>query len=202
MLLDFKKIYKKYDLNVNGVLHIGAHYGEEDKIYDELNIKKRIYFEPLKSNYEILIKNTNSQYCQYHNIALGNTEGEVKMNLSSNNNGSASILEPKNHLYLHRNVKFNGEEMVTIKKLDSFKLSEEYNMINIDVQGFELEVFKGAKNTLNNIDYIMAEINRDEVYENCPHINELIEFLTPYGFKLVEEDWAGKQWGDGFFIKN
>ena len=65
----------------------------------------------------------------------------------------------------------------------------------------ELEVFKGAEKLLNNIDYIMSEINRDEVYEGCAKIDELKEFLSPYGFELVEEDWAGRTWGDGLFVK-
>jgi hypothetical protein len=47
----------------------------------------------------------------------------------------------------------------------------------------------------------MSEINRDEVYENCARIEELINFLSPYGFKLVETDWVGNSWGDGLFIK-
>jgi hypothetical protein len=74
-------------------------------------------------------------------------------------------------------------------------------MINIDVQGYELEVFKGAEKTLEHIDYIISEINRDDVYKNCAKINELQFFLSRFGFKLVEENWLGGIWGDGFFIK-
>lgn len=201
MILDLRQLKEKYSLDITGVIHIGAHYGEEDKVYGSLNINKRIYFEPVKSSYETLVKTTDSRYCEYHNVALGNTEGTVEINLSSNMNGSASVLKPKNHLNLHPHVRFNGVEEVLMRKLDTYKLPREYNMINIDVQGYELEVFKGAKDTLHSIDYIMAEINRDEVYENCAHVDELQEFLSPYGFRLVEVDWAGKQWGDGFFIK-
>lgn len=47
----------------------------------------------------------------------------------------------------------------------------------------------------------MSEINRDEVYENCARVDDLINFLSPYGFKLVETDWAGNSWGDGLFVK-
>jgi hypothetical protein len=79
--------------------------------------------------------------------------------------------------------------------------SNKYNFIMIDVQGYELEVFKGAEKTLEKIDYIMSEINRDELYENCAKIEELEVFLGHFGFKLVEENWAGGTWGDGFFIK-
>jgi hypothetical protein len=76
-----------------------------------------------------------------------------------------------------------------------------YNMINIDVQGYELEVFKGAEKTLEHIDYIISEINNVHLYENGALLPELIDFLSQYNFKLVEEDWAGGTWGDGLFIK-
>ena len=32
MLLDFNNLKEKYSLEINGVLHIGAHYGEEYEI--------------------------------------------------------------------------------------------------------------------------------------------------------------------------
>ena len=88
-----------------------------------------------------------------------------------------------------------------MKKLDNIGLSNDYNFINIDVQGYELEVFKGAVNTLKNIDYIISEINRDEVYANCAKVDDLKNFLSQYGFELVEETWDGQTWGDGLFIK-
>jgi hypothetical protein len=75
------------------------------------------------------------------------------------------------------------------------------NFINIDVQGYELEVFKGSENLLNSIDYIITEVNRDEVYENCVRIESLDEFLSKYGFIRVETDWAGHTWGDALYIK-
>jgi len=86
--------------------------------------------------------------------------------------------------------------------LDSFFDKEtNYNFINIDVQGYELEVFKGGKKTLESIDYIMTEVNRDEVYKNCPRIEELDTYLSTYGFERVETTWDGGTWGDAFYIK-
>lgn len=203
MLIDLRILHKKYNLNINGIIHIGAHYGEENNVYRELNINNIVYVEPIKSTYDILVDSTkDNKNTLYFNTALGNFTGKTMMNMSSNRNTSASILKPKNHLYLSPNVKFQGEVEVNIDLLDNLEFNrEDYNMINIDVQGYELEVFKGGKDTLNGIDYIMAEINRDEVYEDCAQLDELIEFLSPYGFELVETNWAGREWGDGFFIK-
>ena len=63
-------------------------------------------------------------------------------------------------------------------RLDDLALDlSKYNFMNIDVQGYELEVFKGAFETLKNIDYIISEVNQDEVYEGCPHVSELDKYL-------------------------
>ena len=78
---------------------------------------------------------------------------------------------------------------------------DNFNFLNIDVQGYELEVLKGGAKTLEGIDYIYTEINRAEVYENTPHVDELDSYLKPYGFIRVESDWTGDTWGDGLYIK-
>jgi hypothetical protein len=87
-------------------------------------------------------------------------------------------------------------------RLDDFKFDfKEYNFINIDVQGYELEVFKGASNMLNKIDFIISEVNRDELYENCAKVDEIQSYLSAYGFVMVEVSWDGGTWGDALFIK-
>jgi hypothetical protein len=89
-----------------------------------------------------------------------------------------------------------------MKRLDDMGIDDEkYNMIVIDVQGYELEVFKGSSNFLKKIDYIFSEINRDEVYENCVRVEELSDFLSSYGFELSEHNWVGGSWGEALYIK-
>ena len=93
-------------------------------------------------------------------------------------------------------------EMVKLDDLKEEIAPEDYNMINIDVQGYELEVFRGAKNTLNNIQYVMTEVNRAELYKNCCMVEELDEFLGKYSFERKETTWEGQTWGDALYIKN
>lgn len=202
MLLDLINLTKKYDMNIKGVFHIGAHHGQENNVYNHLKIQNRMFFEPLPSNFSQLVENVSSEYVLI-NKALGNENKMVEMFVETVNQGqSSSLLKPVKHLEQYPHIKFTSKELVEMIRLDDLNIDmSKYNFINIDVQGYELEVFKGGKKTLENIDYIMAEINRDEVYENCAKIDEMIEFLLPYGFKLVETNWAGGTWGDGFFIK-
>lgn len=202
MLLNLKELKEKYNLKINGVIHVGAHYGQENSIYDEINIENRMFFEPLKESFEILKNNISEKYTLY-NFALGNENKKVIMNVEKNNQSqSSSILVPKLHLTQYPNIIFNETEEVNMTRLDDVNFNvNDYNFIMIDVQGYELEVFKGAEKTLEKIDYIMSEINRDELYENCARIEDLKTFLSHFGFELVEENWAGGTWGDGFFIK-
>ncbi len=63
-------------------------------------------------------------------------------------------------------------------RLDDFlEARENYNFLTIDVQGYELEVFKGSRETMKNIDYIITEVNRDELYKNCARVEQLDKFL-------------------------
>ena len=191
-------------MNIRGIVHIGAHYGEEIQEYVDNGIQKITVFEPLSKNFNIL-----SQRMQYvnadiqgHQVALGSKKGNATMFLSSNEAQSSSILKPKQHLELHPDVSFNGTEQVEVSLLDDYDIGES-NFINIDVQGYELEVFKGGKKTLEKIDYIYCEVNRDEVYEGNAMVEDLDEFLSSYGFERVETKWPETYytWGDALYIK-
>ena len=89
-----------------------------------------------------------------------------------------------------------------MEKLDDIDITfEHYNLINIDVQGYELNVFCGAKKVLEKIDYIISEVNRADLYKNCTKVEELDLFLKTYGFERVETSWVGNTWGDALYIK-
>jgi len=202
MLLDFNNIYEKYNLHVKGIIHIGAHHGQEDYFYQNKKINNIMYFEPLSDNFRVLESNVPKNRV-LHNLALGNEEKNISMYVERANKGmSSSVLKPQLHLKQYPHIVFNEVEEVKMTRLDNVEFNrKDYNFINIDVQGYELEVFKGAEKTLDHIDYIISEINNDYLYENGALLTELISFLSKYNFELVEQNWAGGTWGDGFFIK-
>jgi FkbM family methyltransferase len=191
-------------MNIKGIVHIGAHYGEEIQEYVDNGIQKIIVFEPLSKNFDVLFERLQSVNADIegYQVALGSKKGTATMFLSSNDAQSSSILKPKQHLELHPDVSFDGTEEVEVSLLDEYDIGDS-NFINIDVQGYELEVFRGGKKTLENIDYVYCEVNRDEVYEGAPMVEELDEFLGTYGFERVETHWPETYytWGDALYIK-
>ena len=205
MLINFTNIFKKYKMDIKGIVHIGAHYGEEIQEYVNNGIQNITVFEPLSNNFNILaerLQDINADI-QGYQVALGSKKGISTMYLSSNEAQSSSILKPKEHLEHHPDVTFNGIEEVEVDLLDNFDLRGA-NFMNVDVQGYELEVFKGGKKTLEQIEYVYCEVNRGEMYEGNPMIEELDEYLGGYGFERVETHWPETwyKWGDAFYIKN
>jgi hypothetical protein len=203
MLLDLETLIKKYNLNIKGVLHIGAHVGREINAYRKANIKNVMFFEPLPHTFEKLKQYVGENGAIFINKALGNKTGKAEMYVEYNNESqSSSILEPALHVKQYPNIIFNDKIEVEIDKLDNIPyLRNDYNFINIDVQGYELEVFKGAPKSLYTIDYIMTEINRADLYKDCVLEEELDNFLFEFGFIRVETYWAGVTWGDALYIK-
>ena len=203
MQLSFESVVEKYKPEITGIIHVGAHYGDEVHSYMQRGVPKVAFFEPLQRNFEILEQNIQSysDRVSLHKVALGSANGSATMNISSNDAQSSSILNPKVHLEAHPEVSFDGTEIVDLAKLDDYEY--DYNFMVIDVQGYELEVLKGATKTLETVDYLYCEVNQDEVYEGNALIGDIDSFLEDYSFKRVETEWWHTQvWGNAFYVKD
>lgn len=200
--MDLYKLKKVYQLSIKGVIHIGAHYGSEIDLYTKLGIDNIIFFEPVKDTFKILSEQVGDRAILI-NKALGNENKIIEMNVETANQGqSSSILEPNIHLTQYPWITFDKTEMVEMVTLDSeLPDATSYNFIIIDVQGYELEVLKGAVETLKNVDYIISEVNNVELYTNGVKVDELDNFLLQFGFVRTETHWETVTWGDALYIK-
>ena len=81
MIITLDQIIKDYKLQIKGVLHIGAHVGQEYPDYVRHGIKNIIFFEPVKETYRKLLMEVigSDPKVQSYNIALGNETSEREM---------------------------------------------------------------------------------------------------------------------------
>ena len=204
MLLSFNSLIRKYSINVTGVIHVGGHIGQEMETYRKNNVDNLIVFEPQQIPFQKLksvVDSLDFPNVQLVNKALGNSCSTVEM--TCNDDGlCSSILNPKHVLEQYPNIIFDRKETVEMITMDSFiGENHNYNFLNMDTQGYELEVLRGAEKTLRKIDCVYTEVNNTEVYENNALIEDIDDFLKEYDMVRVETDWMGGTWGDAFYIR-
>jgi len=206
MIVGLDEYRHKYDFsNVRGIIHVGAHWGQEYSDYNEYFFPDVTihWFEPQKEIYDQLVKELNDKPNNYfYCFGLGSENKNLPIWKETGNNGqSASFSKPDKHLSIYPHISFEESDLLEIRTLDSFNIQDS-NVLVIDVQGFELEVLKGSLDTLDRIDHVFCEINSDSLYLDSPSVDEINSILSSKGFILREDWWTSGNWGDGYWNKN
>jgi FkbM family methyltransferase len=167
------------------VIDVGANKGQF-AIYAKTRWPKArlICFEPLPEPREKLQRVTGGQ-AELHDCALGAEPGEGRMHLATRTD-SSSLLALGARQKAIFGMEASGECRAAIKRLDTCLPTPLPRpvLLKIDVQGFELEVLKGATDLLPHIDAIYVEASYVELYEGQALHEEVEHFLTEAGFSL------------------
>jgi FkbM family methyltransferase len=200
LITDLRKHFNK---PLKGAIHIGAHHGQEKSWYNENNISPIVWIEA-NPQYEIGLKNKDQNDIVIIS-GVGNVNKIERFKIA-NNGESSSFLNLGTHEQEHPHVNFIEEIEVEIKPMT--QLIEEnnldvqkYNFLNVDVQGYELEVFKGFGDYLNNFDYVYCEVNEDYLYENCALLTDIDSYLSNFNLERVETFMTVHKWGDALYVK-
>src|SRR5687768_10967656 len=59
-------------------------------------------------------------------------------------------------------------------------------LLKVDVQGFELEVLRGARRVLADIRWLLVEVSFVELYEGQPLAAEVIDHAAERGFRVID----------------
>lgn len=206
MLIKLDKLVPKYNLKIDGIVHIGAHMCEELGAYLKYNVpKNKILW--IEGNEDLVLKNKkiDSNLFIIHGLISDKDNEEIELKIS-NNGQSSSIFDFGTHSTHYKNIKYIDSKKYKTKRMDTIynNLSLEptfANFLNIDIQGAELLALKSFGDILSHFDYIYLEVNKDEVYKGCALITEIDEYLKGYGFEKKEVKWTKAGWGDAFYMK-
>jgi FkbM family methyltransferase len=206
MLIEFSYLCQKYQFTPKGIIHIGAHDLEEMSQYLYRGVSKIVWVE---GNPDLVSKNSHrvdgTNQKLFHGLVYSEDDKEVEFNIT-NNLQSSSILEFGKHKEYHPHVDLVESRKMTTTRVDSLLEKneinpEEFDFVNLDIQGVELQALKGFGKYLDNIKYIYTEVNSGEVYKNNDSIEDLDLFLSEFGFKRVETEMTPFEWGDAFYIR-
>ena len=194
-----KKEWVESILKSDGINHIGAHRGSEAPIYNWFN-KKVIWLEANPELFDDLEDNINDYYNQkaYLSLLGDETINNKKFYVSNKDASCSSIFNFSENvrnkkLWAEHGVKMNKTISLNMITMDNFAQKNnlnisDYNLWIIDVQGSELQVLRGAINSLKKCNNIIVEISKKQFYENgSTNWVDLKKFLNENGFKNFEE---------------
>lgn len=208
MMIDFNTLWPKYDVYPYGVLHLGANQGQERETYRKNGVKKVIWVEAIPEVFYQLSENIKSfEGHSALNICVGDVEGEpVEFKVSNNESQSSSYLNLKHHSVIHPEVHYVHSFETIKRRLDKIfplaSFSKEKWLLNLDLQGAELDAIMGMGALIEEFEWIYTEVNKKEVYEGCALISDIDEYLKLFGFFRAETGaWVSDSWTDAFYTK-
>lgn len=77
-------------------------------------------------------------------------------------------------------------EMTTLDAITRRTHFERPDFLKLDVQGYELEVLKGAEQVLDSVEAVMLEVNLIEVYQGSPPVHEVVAYMAARGFRVYD----------------
>ena len=174
MYIDWEQINKLP--NVKTLIDIGVGPNGTPDLYKRFIKSKLILIDPLDEAKNYAKKLSNSRNVLFYQNALGKVDGQrLVMNIQKKL-GNSSLLRN-----LKKNYKSNiiEKKKLKLQKLDTLLMNKK-NLdsigIKIDVEGFELDVIKGASKTLKKSKFLIAEVRHN--HKSLQKLYKLHEFIN------------------------
>lgn len=170
------------------IVDIGANpinHNPYDVFLDD-GILEVIGFEPQPEAFAKLQSNPKPNRTVF-NTAVG--DGTTQTLHLYKSDGFSSLLLPNRAFndYLHRwyaAVREVGRIKVQTQRLDDVPDLPDIDMIKIDIQGSELQVFENGRKTLGAAQVVMTEVAAIQIYKDQPLLDDQMRFLRSVRYDL------------------
>lgn len=172
----------EYDIDIDvknpTILDIGANVGAFS-VWANKKWGGEVYaYEPIKINYDILVKNTLKTTIKLFNSAVRNIpEKNMIMNLGKNNCGECSFYDLGEQSEITESV-----SIINVKELPIA------DIIKIDTEGCEVEILEGLN--LSKAKAVMMEIHRKEDVDKIKNILKDFDLFSIQ--QIMKERWIAK----------
>ncbi|MDZ4849276.1 MAG: FkbM family methyltransferase [Pirellulaceae bacterium] len=177
-------------LDVDGIIDVGANRGQFTLACQLAQPGKAVVaFEPIPGEAKIFRKvHGLSSNVTLVESALGESKGTATLHLSQSADSSSLLPIGRRQTECFRDTAEVGTIDVPVQRLDDLSdlwSGRSRQLLKLDVQGYELNVLKGAVQTLSTARYVYAECSDVELYEGQALKREVADFLQLHGFSEV-----------------
>jgi len=176
----------------NWYLDVGANVGDVTrkalKSYPQC---QAICFEPVSETYKVLKQNLMSfdGRCHFFNMGLSNKKEEVEINITSFHGANSILKQSELHKRSSQVIEIGKEkiQLVTLDDISKEFPTKKIDIMKIDVEGFELEVFKGLDwDSSLAPEAVLMECQSHETDDmTSNYVNNIFEFMKSAGFSLI-----------------
>jgi FkbM family methyltransferase len=197
---------KSFLRDVCGVIHVGAHTGQERKLYAQYRLGV-LWIEALEEQFEVLKRNVAGYPNQraLRCLLTDQDHHEYQFHIASNAGASSSIFELALHRDIWPGITYAKTTTITSRTLTSLVREQDidpssYDALVMDTQGSELLVLKGAAPLLRNFKYIQTEVADFEAYRDCCQLSDIESHLMQYGYReCARKEFAQHPNGGRYF---
>jgi len=204
---DLTALMATHRLAPRGIIHVGAHTGQEVAAYLALGVERLLLIEADPTLAAGLTEHFRDEpLVSVASCAVTDFDGEIDLHVMSST-ASNSILSIERHAEIFPEIHETGRVRVPARTLDSL-LAEQghaddaFNVMALDIQGAELQALRGAAGLLPRLDGLLVEVNFAELYQGCAQIDEIDDHLLAYGFvRVMTMSPYQSGYGDAFYVK-
>ncbi|UHA73153.1 FkbM family methyltransferase [Paenibacillus sp. 481] len=177
--------------DISFVLDVGANIGQYALGLRNYGYEGMIVsFEPLENEFKQLHSTAQAdEKWVCYNTALGNADTITELNVAGNSYSSSVLPMLKLHVDHAPESAYIGTQKAHMCRLDTLRdqLLGNWHSIymKVDVQGYELEVIKGALRTLPMIKFIELELSLHPLYQGQPLFLEMRDYMHSLGYEFI-----------------
>ena len=201
----YDRIIPKIADQVRGIIHFGAHLGQEAELYERCGIKRVAWVEPnpyvlpsLREKVEPLGHLVIPVAVDY----FPSGEGDAPFYVSSNEGQSSSLYTFNTHSKRYPSITMAQTIRVTTRM--PLQIVREYelwdcNLWYFDIQGGEYAALKSAHDTatLDSVDFIYAEVQFEPLYMGTHLVGDIDRLLPDFNCRAIMD--TGYGWGEAFY---
>lgn len=208
MLLDLKQMFNQHQLTLRGVIHVGPHQSTDLAHYAEMGAREVALFEPLPEhrwrtaqNMAAMQRQPNAPRIDFYPLALGSVHQQRPKAETDTQGQSQSLATTQENPRQGSRSDSADSEMICIARMDHILTQpERYNLLRIDGHPGELDVLKGAGETiLRTLEVICCRVTRGQPDPESEPANAIDSYLQRFGFTKLSTRWGASDWGTAFY---
>lgn len=205
--LDLSVLCWDAGIKPRGIIHVGAHEGQELDAYRRMGLESILFVEANPVLYEKLAHRLAGEPgVRVVHRAITDQDGPVTLRVASFDQ-SSSVLPLAEHQTVYPGIVEVGQVTVRGSTLDTLAAElgldpAAHNLLHLDIQGAEGLALKGAARLLSSIEGVRVELNFAELYAGCAQIEEIDDRLAAAGLqRRATLSGYHASWGDGFYAR-